>query len=75
MSLYLKEISGFMLNVTYVSPAISKGGFSCHPGDLSRKFHLCHGSCKSQKRSLRIKRKKGRRKGEGEKRERRAKGK
>ena len=22
---------------------------SCHPGDLSRKCHLCHGSCKSQK--------------------------
>ena len=54
--LFLKEINGFMLNVTdqyCVSPAASKGGFSCHPGDLSRKFYLCHGSCKSQKRGTR----------------------
>ena len=32
-----------MLNVTdhyCISPATSKGGFSCHPGDLSRKCHL-----------------------------------
>ena len=64
-----------MLNVTYVSPATSKGGFSCHPGDLSRKFHLCHGSCKSQKRSLRGRCKKVRGKGEREKRERGEKGK
>ena len=45
-----------MLNVTdhyCISPAISKGGFSCHPGDLSRKCHLCHGSCTSQKRGIR----------------------
>ena len=38
-----------MLNLTdqysCISPAASKGGFSCHPGDLSRKCHLCHGSC------------------------------
>ena len=27
---------------------------SCHPGDLSRKCHLCHGSCKSQKRGTRL---------------------
>ena len=26
-----------------ISPATSKGGFSFHPGDLSRKCHLCHG--------------------------------
>ena len=42
-----------MLNVTdqyCISPATSKGGFSCHPGDLSRKCHLYYGSCKSQKR-------------------------
>ena len=42
-----------MLNVTdqyCISPATSKGGFSCHPGDLSRKCHLCHGSSKSRKR-------------------------
>ena len=45
-----------MLNVTdhyCISPATSKGGFSCHPGDLLRKCHLCHGSCKSQKRGAR----------------------
>ena len=45
-----------MLNVTdqyCISPATSKGGFSCHPGDLSRKCHLCHGSCKSRKRDKR----------------------
>ena len=45
-----------MLNVTdqyCISPASSKGGFSCHPGDLSRKCHLCHGSCKSRKRGTR----------------------
>ena len=38
-----------MLNVTdhyCISPATSKGGFSCHPGDLSRKCHLCHGTKK-----------------------------
>ena len=54
--LFLKEINGFMLNVTdqyCISPATSKGGFSCHPGDLSRKCHLCHGSCKSRKRGTR----------------------
>ena len=42
----MKEINGFMLNVTdqyCISPATSKGGFSFHPGDLSRKCHLCHG--------------------------------
>ena len=41
--------NGFMLNVTdqyCISSATSKGGFSCHPGDLSRKCHLCHGSRK-----------------------------
>ena len=45
-----------MLNVTdhsCISPATSKGGFSYHPGDLSRKCHLCHGACKSQKRGAR----------------------
>ena len=45
-----------MLNVSdqyCISPATSKGGFSCHPGDLSRKCHLCHGSCKSRKRGTR----------------------
>ena len=54
--LFLKEINGFMLNVTdqyCISPATGKGGFSCHPGDLSRKCHLCHGSCKSRKRGTR----------------------
>ena len=53
---FLKEINGFMLNVTdqyCISPATSKGGFSCHPGDLSRKCHLCHGSCKSRRRDKR----------------------
>ena len=53
---FLKEINGFMLNVTdqyCISPATSKGGFSCHPGDLSRKCHLCHGSCKSRKQDKR----------------------
>ena len=53
---FILEINGFMLNVTdhyCISPATSKGGFSCHPGDLSRKCHLCHGSCKSQKRGTR----------------------
>ena len=42
-----------MVNVTdqyCISLATSKGGFSCHSGDLSRKCHLCHGSCKSHKR-------------------------
>jgi len=37
-----------MLNVIdqyCLSPATSKGGFSCHPSDLSRKCHLCHRSC------------------------------
>ena len=41
-----------MLNVTdqyCISPATSKGGFSCHPVDLSRKFPVI-GSCKSRKR-------------------------
>ena len=45
-----------MLKVTdqySISPATSKGGFSCHPSDFSRKFHLCHGSCKSWKRGTR----------------------
>ena len=45
-----------MLNVTdqyCISPATGKGGFSCHPGDLSRKCHLCHGSFKSGKRGTR----------------------
>ena len=54
--LFLKEINGFMLNVTdqyFISPATSKGGFSCHSGDLSRKCHLCHGSCKSRKQDKR----------------------
>ena len=40
--LFLKEIYGFLLNVTdhyCISPATSKGGFSCHR-DLSRKCHL-----------------------------------
>ena len=35
-----------MLNVTdqyCISPATSKGEFSFHPADLSRKCHLCHG--------------------------------
>ena len=40
-----------MLNVTdqysCISPATSKGEFSSHSGDLSRKCHLCHGSCVS----------------------------
>ena len=50
------EINGFMLNVTdqyCISPATSKGGFSCHPGNLSRKCHLCHWSCKTRKRGTR----------------------
>ena len=50
------EINGFMLNVTdqyCISPATSKGGFSCHPGVLSRKCHLCHRSCKSRRRGTR----------------------
>ena len=54
--LFLKEINGFMLNVTdqyCISPANSKEGFSCHPGDLLRKCRLCHGSCKSRKRGTR----------------------
>ena len=45
-----------MLKVTdqySISPATSKRGFSCHPSDLPRKFHLCHGSCKSWKRGTR----------------------
>ena len=36
-------ISERMLNI------ILKGGFSCHPGDLSRKCHFCHGLCESRK--------------------------
>ena len=43
-----------MLNVTdhyCISPATSKGEFSCHPGDLSRKCHLGHGSCTVSHRS------------------------
>ena len=55
-AVFLKEINGFMLNVTdqyCISAAASKGGFSCHPGDLSRKCHLCHGSCKSRKQDKR----------------------
>ena len=54
--LFLKEINSFMLNVTYqycISPATSKGGFSCHPADLSRKCHLCHSLCESRKRGTR----------------------
>ena len=47
-----KEINGFMLDVTdqyCISPATSKGGFSCHPSDLSRSVifvtgHASHGS-------------------------------
>ena len=34
-----------MLNVTdqyCIAPPTSKGEFSCHPGDLSRKCHSCH---------------------------------
>ena len=45
-----------MLNVTdqyCISPPTSKGGFSCHPGDLSRKRHSRHRSCKSGKRGIR----------------------
>ena len=45
-----------MINVTdqyCISPATSKGGFSCHSGDLSRKCNLCHGSCKSWNRGTR----------------------
>ena len=41
-----------MLNVTdqyCISPHTNKVGFSCHSGDLSRKCHSCHGSCKSGK--------------------------
>ena len=41
-----KEINGFMLDVTdqyCIFPAAGKGGFSCHPGDLSRKCHLVTG--------------------------------
>ena len=54
--LFLKDINGFILNVTdqyCISPPTSKGGFSCHSGDLSRKCHSCHGSCKSGKRGTR----------------------
>ena len=36
-----------MLNI------VLKGGFSCHPGDLSRKCHLCHGLCESRKQGTR----------------------
>ena len=49
---FLKEINGFMLNVTdqyCISPPTNKVGFSCHSGDLSRKCHSSHGSCKSGK--------------------------
>ena len=45
-----------MLNVTdqyCISLPTSKGGFSCHPGELSRKCHSRHGSCKSGKRGTR----------------------
>ena len=45
-----------MLNVTdqyCISPATIKGRFSRRPSDLSRKCHLCHGSCKSRKRGTR----------------------
>ena len=45
-----------MLNVTdqyCISPATSKGRFSCHPSDLSRKCHFFHGSCKSRKQGAR----------------------
>ena len=34
-------------------PSYQQRRVSCHPGDLSRKCHLCHGSCKSQKRGTR----------------------
>ena len=34
-----------------ISLATSKGGFSFHPGNFSRKCHLCHGSCKSRIKS------------------------
>ena len=54
--LFLKKMNGFMLNVTdqcCISQATSKGRFSCHRGDLSRKCHLCHGSCQSRKRGTR----------------------
>ena len=53
---FLKEINGFMLNVSdqyCISPLTNKVGFSCHSGDLSRKCHSCHGSCKSGKRGTR----------------------
>ena len=36
-----------MLNI------VLKGGFSCHPGDLSRKCQLCHGLCESRKQDTR----------------------
>ena len=53
MRLISQRNMGFMLNVTdqyCISPATSKGGFSCHPGDLSRKCHLFHGLCRSKSR-------------------------
>ena len=42
-----------MLNVTdqyCISPPTSKGWVFLSSGDLSRKCHSCHGSCKSGKR-------------------------
>ena len=50
--LFLKEINGFMLNVTdqySISPATRKGAFSRHPGDCHESViyvtgHVSHGS-------------------------------
>ena len=40
----------FWKNAEYYT---QRGGFSCHPGDLSRKCHLCHGLCESRKQGTR----------------------
>ena len=41
-----------LINIAFLQlPA--KEGFFGHPSDLSRKCHLCHGSCKSRKRGTR----------------------
>ena len=40
----------FWKNAEYYT---QRGGVSCHPGDLSRKCHLCHGLCESWKQGTR----------------------